>query len=367
MIQTKTLKTESATMYRKIGEKITLCSDPEHLINDIMVSVAGIGGGSLFLICDENTHTFCLPYLSFILQKKPEMAVFLIPAGEQGKTHESMWNVLNRLSELKAGRSSLLINLGGGVVSDLGGFAASVFKRGIPYINVPTTLLAMVDAAIGGKTGINLGHIKNQIGTFHFPEAVLIWPGFLKTLPEKEWRSGKGELFKYSLLGAGFSPQEITTENDSAGMIHLIRQSAAFKQNIVAMDPNDKGIRMILNFGHTIGHALESEALRRNIPLTHGEAVAAGIIAEIFLLNQQGITTDIPMEETMNVYRRLFDPTPVRQILDGDPAVWILHDKKSAGKAISLPVIPLRGNSFQTIALQTEKIETGFTFLKNQL
>lgn len=316
----------------------------------------------IFLLCDSNTEDIWNK--DHILD---DAVKIVFPAGEDNKNIQALITLSEFLTRSLATKNSILVNLGGGVVSDLGGFAASVYKRGIRYINVPTTLLAMVDAAIGGKTGINLGSVKNQIGSFHFPEAVLIWPGFLRTLPEREWCSGKGELFKYSLLGAGFSLEEISENNDPEGISHLIQLSAAFKHRIVTRDPKDNGIRMILNFGHTIGHALESEALSRNIPLTHGEAVAAGILAELFLLSQHGITTEDLIEETMNVYRRLFDPALVRQILNGDPAAWIHHDKKATGKTISLPAIPFHEDSFRAIALQTEQIASGFTFLKNQL
>jgi len=352
--------------FKSVQSQIIHCTESIEIRSFIERYLINSSTDQATVLCDTNTGLFFSENSGINLKELQIGSRFIVPAGEEHKNIFTITKVLEFFSQSMKTRDSLLVNVGGGVVSDLGGFAASVYKRGIRYINVPTTLLSMVDAAIGGKTGVNLGHIKNQIGTFHFPLAVLIWPGFLKTLPEREWGSGKGELLKYSLLGAGFSPEEIAAGNDPDAFGQLIRKSVAFKTKIVAMDPEDSGIRMILNFGHTIGHALESEALRINIPITHGEAVAAGIIAEMHLLQHSELMEDL-MEKTLHTYHRLFDPAPVRNILEGDPSEWILHDKKGKGNTILLPVIPFNGSSIQTCPLTADQIAEGFTFLRRYL
>ncbi len=343
---------------------IVLCSDLQEFLSVIRKITDGWEGTSVFLLCDENTYKYCYPFIAPLNQPDKQVAVFVMPSGEAEKTSETLFRVLDWLSEHKASRKSLLMNLGGGVVSDLGGFAASIYKRGISYINLPTTLLAMIDAAIGGKTGINHHHIKNQIGSFHLPQAVLIWPGFLETLPATEWLSGKGEMMKYALLGAGFTLQDIPKTNDTANFGNLISLCASFKYRITTLDPNEKKIRMILNFGHTIGHALESEALRSGVPLSHGEAVAAGILAELNILLQKKLIPSSLSDDSARVYRIHFKPTPIQQIIENDVTEWLHHDKKIKNGKMYIPAIPFKDGDFFRVEVSLEQLQSGLEFLK---
>ena len=239
----------------------------------------------ILILVDINTEEHCLPLLGWVENNKLNSADTLcIPVGEESKSIEIIAQLGETLLEIGATRKTLLLNLGGGVVSDLGGFFASTFKRGIPFINLPTTLLAMVDASSGGKTGVNLGVFKNQLGTFANPKSVFCGLEFLETLPSNELVSGHAEALKHGLIAddrilhtiKDFNLTELPTEE-------YIASSISIKNDIVLQDPFENGARKKLNFGHTVGHAFESLALRKEKPLLHGEAVAVGIVVESFL------------------------------------------------------------------------------------
>lgn len=230
-----------------------------------------------FLLTDENIFKLYSSMVASLLPEK-EINKIILPAGEQSKNIENVILIWNRLLENKAGRDTLLINLGGGTISDIGGFAASCYKRGIDFVNIPTTLLAMVDASIGGKNGINFNNYKNQIGLFSEPESVIINPNFLKTLNKRDIASGMAEMMKYAFI-ADESLLDIDYENYQ----DFIKTAATIKDEIVNMDMKETGLRKILNFGHTIGHALESCYLDKENYLTHGEAVALGMYSALYL------------------------------------------------------------------------------------
>ncbi len=240
----------------------------------------------VFLLMDMNTEKWVLPKLAE-WKKLSEFSEITLPAGDLNKSIESLQMVWTVLQMEGATRNSLLVNLGGGMISDLGGFAAATFKRGIRFINVPTTLLAAVDAAVGGKTGINFGGYKNEIGAFCEADAVLISTRFFDTLPEVEMKSGFGEMLKCGLLSGeasfnrmlGYDLHDVPDE----ALLPLIEESVALKRKIVAEDPTEKGIRKALNLGHTAGHAFESLSLQRNAPVPHGCAVAWGLVVEAVL------------------------------------------------------------------------------------
>lgn len=233
----------------------------------------------VFLLIDENTEKHCLPYLD----KKVDFSyeIIKIKSGEHYKNLDScmkVWGYLNN----NADRKSLLINLGGGVITDMGGFIASTFKRGIDFINIPTTLLSIVDASVGSKTGINFNSLKNQIGVFSDPILIIIDTEYLKTLDERNIKSGYGEIFKHSLISGNLFNELI---NDSKKLYsdQIIYNSINVKNNIVLRDRKEENIRKYLNFGHTIGHAIESIKLNSNNKVFHGEAVIAGIIIELYM------------------------------------------------------------------------------------
>lgn len=239
----------------------------------------------LFLLCDEHTQQHCVPVLEETINNYG-ITVITVPSGEVHKNLDTLSHIWSQLGQAGT-RRSLLVNVGGGVVTDMGGFAAATFKRGIPYINVPTTLLAMVDASVGGKTGIDFNGLKNEIGAFHAPQKVLIDARFLQTLDYKNICSGYAEMLKHALLES----DELWAETIAFDLEHidydhlqaLIAQSIDVKQNIVQKDPYEKNLRKALNLGHTFGHAFESLSIEENRPILHGFAVAFGLICELYL------------------------------------------------------------------------------------
>lgn len=240
----------------------------------------------IFVLTDENTANFCLPELPDLVHDVPREQLIKIPAGEKSKSLRNAEKIYRLLMERAATRQSLLVNLGGGVITDLGGFVASTFKRGVSFVHIPTSLMGQVDAAIGGKTAVNLDGIKNQLGTFSFPEQVLIYTGFLKTLPEEELLSGFAEVIKHALI-ADRSYLEYLLEQDlhnpGTDWETIVKRSVEIKSDIVLQDPYDFGVRRKLNFGHTFGHAIETCMQRKGGSVSHGQAVAAGMICESHL------------------------------------------------------------------------------------
>jgi 3-dehydroquinate synthase len=233
----------------------------------------GVDYSSLFVLCDENTATHCYQSDWF-----PPHSLINVPAGEESKSFQTVERVLSQLKDQGADRHSLLLNLGGGVVTDLGGFVASIYMRGIRFINIPTSLLGMVDAAIGGKTGINFSGIKNMVGVFNQPLYTWLHRPFLKTLPQQELRSGWVESLKHGLLKSEILYNKVVHWRDETPSIELILESASYKQDLVTMDFMESNQRKKLNLGHTFGHAIESET-----GLPHGYAVLIGMWCEIRL------------------------------------------------------------------------------------
>jgi 3-dehydroquinate synthase len=244
----------------------------------------------LFVLTDSNVKKHCLSYFTEKLEFARNPQILIIPAGEKNKTIHSCLALWQELSAGGADRKSLLINLGGGVVSDLGGFVASTFKRGIPFINIPTTLLAMVDASVGGKNGVDLGTLKNQIGIIRNPLCVIIDTKFLKTLPKTELNSGYAEMLKHGLIHSEAYWKQVTrfdiTNISEAN--ELIWGSIVIKNKVVSEDPFENGVRKTLNYGHTLGHAIESYLLEHSTKpaLLHGEAIAIGMILTTFISSE---------------------------------------------------------------------------------
>ena len=233
----------------------------------------------LAILVDENTKRDCLPV--FLKANNIDAILIEIPSGEEHKNLEKCQHIWNVLSSHHFDRNSLLINLGGGVVGDMGGFAASTYKRGIDFIQIPTSLLAMADASVGGKLGIDFAYLKNQIGVFNNPNAVLINPVFLNSLPKNQLLSGFAEVVKHALIADKCYWEEIkTTRLEKMNWESIILQSVVIKNNIVTQDPLEKRERKKLNFGHTFGHAIESFYLKQGNPILHGEAISLGMILE---------------------------------------------------------------------------------------
>ncbi|MEO5572701.1 MAG: 3-dehydroquinate synthase [Bacteroidia bacterium] len=261
---------------------------------------------SVFVLSDKNTHKHCYPLLKKFL---PEHLSIVISSGEENKKYETSNNIWMELVAHGADRKSLLINIGGGVISDIGGLCAGLYMRGIDFINVPTTLLSQVDASIGGKTGIDFFHHKNVIGLFNNPKAVFIYPGFLKTLHKREILSGFAEVLKHYLIADKKGFQNLATKKIlPADWNKIIIHSVKIKSKITESDPNEKGMRKALNFGHTIGHAIESAFLQDGVStLLHGEAVAAGMICESFLSAEKKLLDKKSLDIIISLLKHFYD------------------------------------------------------------
>jgi 3-dehydroquinate synthase len=248
------------------------------------------GSSRKVIMVDENTHDHCLEYLLTSFPSLSEAEVMLLPAGEENKVMEVCFQVWNALSEYEISRHDLVMNLGGGMVTDMGGFIASIYKRGVDFIHIPTSLLGMVDASIGGKTGIDLGPYKNQLGVFSQAQAIFIDPVFLSTLPEDEIWNGYAEMLKHALISDEILWEKLVPIKSVEELVglELIQQCAEIKLGIVQKDPLEKNERKLLNLGHTVGHAIEGYLLSKETPIAHGHAVAIGILIEAMIANRIG-------------------------------------------------------------------------------
>ena len=255
----------------------------ENVLNHLAQTIINKAYSNVFVLVDENTEKHCLPLLKPYLEN---FTLIKISSGEIYKNLQTANIIWDNLQQHSANRNALLLNLGGGTLSDIGGFCAATFKRGIDFINIPTTLLSMVDASIGGKQGIDLNNYKNIIGVFQHPEQIFIYPEFLKSLPNNEKRNGLAEMIKHALINDDKLFHKIISTNriDTEQLEKWIEKSAKIKVKIVNKDPFEKDLRKMLNFGHTVGHAVETFSLMNDTePLKHGEAVAIGIICESYL------------------------------------------------------------------------------------
>lgn len=309
----------------------------EDLQLSLIQAIAEVEHDRLFVLTDETTHSLCLPVVANFDCMKQARSI-TIPAGDTNKTLESLAHVWSELQQGGATRHSLMVNLGGGMVTDLGGFAASTFKRGIPYINIPTTLLAMVDASVGGKTGINFGGLKNEVGVFNNARSVILDTVFLKTMDEENILSGYSEMLKHGLISDEARWAELLNYELEAINSKLIGDSVAVKQRIVLEDPTEKGIRKALNLGHTAGHAFESLALERK-PVLHGYAVAWGMVVELYL---SCIKTGFPTDKMRQTVAFIIEHYGRMAITCNDyPRLLELmhHDKKNVGNTINFTLL----------------------------
>ena len=298
---------------------------------------------TIFIIVDTNTHEMCLPRFLANLETDLTIEIIEIPDGEAFKNLETCLSVWEAMSELNGDRKSLLINLGGGVVTDLGGFVGSCFKRGIHFVNVPTSLLAMVDASVGGKNGVDLGKLKNQIGVINNPELVLIDTEYLATLPQNQMRSGLAEMLKHGIIHSKSYWQTMKdlsrlTRSDLDALIH---ESVLIKNSIVLSDPTENGIRKTLNFGHTLGHAIESFYLEHEslTTLLHGEAVAVGMILAAYISHKQEKLSEKALNEITDVILNTFDKIVIEQQYQEEIMDLMKYDKKNTHGNINFVLI----------------------------
>ena len=308
-----------------------------HLEGELVSALAECEHDKLFVLTDTTTQKECFPLLKKFYCMK-EAQVITIPATDSHKDIESLMMVWKGLQEGGASRHSCMINLGGGMVTDLGGFAASTFKRGINFINIPTTLLAMVDASVGGKTGINFGGLKNEVGVFNDSKFVILDTEFLKTLDSENICSGYAEMLKHGLISTEAMWEELVSFDlanpDLKQLQRMVGDSVKVKERIVEQDPHEKGIRKALNLGHTFGHAFESWALKRK-PILHGYAVAFGLIPELYLsVIKTGFPTE-KMRQTVNFIKENYGTLNIT-CDDYDELIELMHhDKKNQNGIIS--------------------------------
>lgn len=318
-----------------------------NLEEELSAAMADCERDRLFVLVDENTERLCLPLLSDMDCMRGAQ-VITIGATDANKTVGTLQQVWTALQQGGATRHSLLVNLGGGMVTDLGGFAAATFKRGLNYINIPTTLLAMVDASVGGKTGVNFGGLKNEVGVFSNASAVILDTTFLKTMDHENLLSGYAEMLKHGLISddrhwAEILKHQETLENlestDNLDKLSaLLADSVAVKQRIVTEDPTEQGLRKALNLGHTVGHAFESLALQRK-PILHGYAVAYGLVCELYLsCVKTGFPTD-KMRQTVSFIREHYGQMSIT--CDDYPTLLQLmtHDKKNVAGKINFTLL----------------------------
>jgi 3-dehydroquinate synthase len=298
----------------------------------------------VFVLTDANTSRLCYPLLQPYLPASH--TVLEIPAGEEAKTLATCEVVWDKLTERQADRFAVLVNLGGGVVTDLGGFCAALYKRGIRFIQVPTTLLAQVDASVGGKTGIDFQGFKNHLGVFQQPAGVFIDPGFLATLDPRQLKSGYAEVVKHGLIAdaAAFQEQRVNSVFID-DWTDTIRHSVALKQEIVAQDPLEAGPRKLLNFGHTVGHALESFLLNQpGREILHGEAVAAGMVCEAWLSVQHGLLSETELDQIETFLFSVYEKVQFVSLETQAIAEYARQDKKNAGSVINCTLLESIGH-----------------------
>lgn len=332
-------------------------------LNDYLVeNKANIS--KIFVLTDNNTHECCLPILmaNSVLS---DVEIIEIEDGETNKNIETCVLLWDTLSELGADRNSLLINLGGGVITDMGGFVASTFKRGIRYINIPTTLLSQVDASVGGKTGIDLGHLKNQIGVFSYPELIVMDTQYLRTLDQRQLKSGLAEMLKHGLIMSKTHWETLLYAYESLDydqLENLIYDSVLIKKEVVESDPKEKGLRKILNFGHTIGHGIESSLLNTEHQLLHGEAIAIGMICEAYISN---VTTGLSVEEMQVIKTSILKifPKVDTTLFNLDTILhYIGHDKKNIEGEFKFSLLSEIGKCEFNCPVTVKLIEESFEY-----
>ena len=311
----------------------------------------------IIVLADVNTAEHCVPLLERALPKKPAGTIIL-PPGEEHKTLESVQFVWNRLVELQANRQSVLVNVGGGVLLDIGGFAASCYHRGMDFVHVPTSLLAMTDATLGGKTGINFLGFKNTIGQFVDPKGVYVATAYLKTLPKAELRNGMAEVIKHALLGGGPLWSFIRTKPSwtSIDWERLVFDSLSYKWRVIKRDYHDQGFRQRLNAGHTVGHALEAWSHQTDTPYKHGEAVALGLIMEGRIAKEQGVMSKRMLNHLTKVIRHFFPNLEFLPYSLNDLEPWMMLDKKRSANQHRFTFIQKPG-----------RVKTGKTATRDQI
>lgn len=319
----------------------------------------------IIVLVDSNTLDHCLPIFQQAVPDLSNYDVIEVDPGEENKNIDFCIGVWQNMLDFGADRHALLINLGGGVVTDMGGFAASTFKRGMDFIQIPTTLLSQVDASVGGKTGIDMGNVKNIIGTFAQPQAVFISGTFLKSLDRRQLISGFAEIIKHGLIFDSAYYHRVKDMDVSAIGNEIVQQSVAIKNRVVVEDPKEKGLRKILNFGHTIGHAIEGYSLQHDKdPLLHGEAIAIGMICEAYLsFKLNGLTLD-ELNDIVSTFRTHYEGYIFDSAIDSELLALMKNDKKNQADQIGFALLDHIGSCQYDLYVDEEYILSSLDFYR---
>jgi len=323
---------------------------------------------SIVILCDTNTKKYCLNILLDEIDINPDIInVIKINDGEQVKTIETSKYIWDKLLEIGCDRKSLMINLGGGVVSDIGGFVASVFKRGICFINIPTTLLSMVDAGIGGKTGVDFNGIKNVIGTIKLPEMTILDIRYLETLNEREIINGFAEMLKHALIKDKNHWDDLFNCDPLNLNYSQIIHSINIKQKIVEEDINEQGIRKILNFGHSIGHAIEAFFLKGNKKsiIKHGEAVAAGMIIESYISMQLGLLDSNDFKAIKDTIIKIYGIIKIKSSVFHNILEFLINDKKNRSNRFYFVLLNGIGNATFDVEVENPLVSDALEYYSN--
>ncbi|MGK6350867.1 3-dehydroquinate synthase [Parapedobacter sp. DT-150] len=319
----------------------------------------------ILILTDRNTSEHCLPVLQAAMPTFDGYDVIEVDPGEENKNIDFCIGIWKMMLDFGADRQSLLINLGGGVVTDMGGFAASTFKRGIDFVQVPTTLLSQVDASVGGKTGIDMDSVKNMIGTFAQPKAVFISTAFLRTLDNRQLVSGFAEVIKHGLIRDADFYEQVKALDASALTTAHIRHSVSIKNEVVTQDPTEKGLRKILNFGHTIGHAIEGYSLAHDSrPLLHGEAIAVGMICEGYLSHRINGLPKEALDDLVGTFQKHF---PDYRYSEASYELFIdlmKNDKKNTGGRIGFALLSQIGHCSVDVFVEEALIKESLDFYR---
>ena len=338
-----------------------------NLERDLVNAISECEHDRIFVLTDETTQQLCWPKIKNFKALKNSTPI-IIKATDTHKNLDTLSQVWQALSNGGATRHSLMINLGGGMVTDLGGFAASTFKRGIDFINIPTTLLAMVDASVGGKTGINFGGLKNEIGVFSDSRFVIINTQFLDTLDHDNICSGYAEMLKHGLISDEHTWAELVTFDldtpDLSQLQRMVAESIKVKERIVEADPHEHGIRKALNLGHTMGHAFESFAMRRGTPILHGYAVAYGLVSELYMSARKTAFPTDRMHQTVRFIRENYGTINIT--CDDYPTLIELmhHDKKNTSGIINFTLLGNVGDIRINQTANEEEIKEALDFFR---
>lgn len=341
----------------------------EHALDKLAAFLKKKKYPKLFVLADENTVQHCLPRLIHLVPALAESEIIELESGEEHKTIETCTQVWRVLGELGADRHALLLNLGGGVITDMGGFIASTYKRGIDFVNLPTTLLAQIDASAGGKTGIDLDGLKNEIGLFADPAEVFIYPPFLQTLPGRQIMSGFAEALKHGLIAdaAYWDALKQIHPGDYASWERIIQRSVEIKTNITEADPTEQGLRKTLNFGHTIGHAVETLFLEnQQASLLHGEAVVVGMICETFLSKEHAGLDAETAASVCDFLLNRYGTVMLEADADHRLIELMRRDKKNAGNAIHFTLLKNIGEPVINIVCAADDVSAALAWYREK-